>query len=112
MTQKIIRNYATFMLLEGIALSFFFGTYTLFLFDKGLNLFEINFINFSFMTANFLLEIPTGAIADLIGRKKSVVIGLAIYSFSFFIYFLSDSFWQFLLAEIIGALAFTVFLGP
>ncbi|MCK9439220.1 MAG: MFS transporter [Patescibacteria group bacterium] len=111
MTQKIIRNYSAFMLFEGLALSFFFGTYQLFLVDKGLNLLEINLLNCAFMLANFLFEIPTGAIADFFGRKKSVIFGLWVYSLSFFIYFFSDSFWQFLLAEIIGAFAFSCISG-
>ncbi|PKM91734.1 hypothetical protein CVU82_00825 [Candidatus Falkowbacteria bacterium HGW-Falkowbacteria-1] len=111
MTKKIIRNYATFMLLEGLALSFFFGTYQLFLLEKGLSLLEINLLNCGFMIANFLLEIPTGAIADFFGRKRSVIIGLWIYALSFFLYFLSQNFWQFLVAEIIGAVAITCISG-
>jgi MFS family permease len=111
MTKKIIRSYAIFMLLEGLAISFFFGTYSLFLVEKGLSLLEINIINASFMLATFLFEIPTGAIADFFGRKRSVVIGLLVYSFSFLVYFFSDNLWQFLLAEIIGAAAFTCISG-
>lgn len=111
MTRKIIRNYATFMLLEGLAISFFFGTYSLFLMEKGLSLLEVNLLNCAFMVAVFLFEIPTGVIADFFGRKKSVIIGLLVYGLSFLIYFFSDDLWQFLLAEIIGALAFTCISG-
>lgn len=111
MTQKIIRNYVIFMLLEGLALSFFFGTYSLFLIEKGLSLLEISLLNCAYMVAVFLFEIPTGVIADFFGRKKSVIIGLLTYALSFLIYFLSDNLWQFLLAEIIGALAFTCISG-
>lgn len=111
MTRKIIRNYAIFMLLEGLAISFFFGTYSLFLIGKGLSLLEVNLLNCSFMVAIFLFEIPTGVIADFFGRKRSVIIGLLVYSSSFLIYFLSDNLWQFLLAEIIGAAAFTCISG-
>jgi len=99
------------MLFEGLALSFFFGTYQLFLLEKGLSLLEINLLNCVFMLSNFIFEIPTGAIADFFGRKKSVIVGLWIYSLSFFIYFFSDNFWQFLLAEVIGAIAFTCISG-
>jgi MFS family permease len=111
MTKKIIRSYAIFMLLEGVAVSFFFGTYSLFLVEKGLSLAEVNIVNASFMIAVFLFEIPTGTIADFFGRKRSVIIGLLIYSFSFLLYFFSDNLWQFLLAEIIGAAAFTCISG-
>jgi len=109
--KKIIRNYGIFMLFQGLAISFFFGTYQLFLVEKGLSLLEINLLNGCFMLANFLFEIPTGVIADFFGRKISVIIGLWIYALSFLIYFLSDYFWQFLVAEIIGALAVTCISG-
>jgi MFS family permease len=111
METKIIRNYSYFCLFEGLAISFFFGTYQLFLVEKGLSLLEINLINASFMLASFLFEIPTGVIADFFGRKISVIVGLFIYAFSFFLYFISNNFWQFLLAEIIGAIAFTCISG-
>lgn len=111
MKTKIIRNYAVFMLLEGLAISFFFGTYSLFLLEKGLSLLQINLLNCSFMVATFLFEIPTGAIADFFGRKISVVIGLFAYSLSFLVYFLSDTFALFLVAEIVGALAFSCVSG-
>jgi MFS family permease len=63
------------------------------------------------MAANFLFEIPTGAIADFFGRKRSVIIGLWVYAASFLIYFFSQNFWQFLLAEVINALAATCISG-
>jgi MFS family permease len=109
--KKIIRNYSIFMLFQGLAISFFFATYQLFLLEKGLSLLEINILNGSFMLANFLFEIPTGVIADYFGRKRSVIIGLWVFAFSFLIYFLSDHFWQFLVAEIIGAIAATCISG-
>ena len=99
------------MLFQGLAISFFFGTYQLFLVEKGLSLLEINLLNGCFMLANFLFEIPTGVIADFFGRKLSVIIGLWLYAISFLIYFLSDYFWQFIVAEIIGALAMTCISG-
>ncbi len=109
--KKIIRNYQIFMLFQGLAISFFFGTYQLFLVQKGLSLLEINLLNCGFMVANFIFEIPTGAIADFFGRKKSVIIGLSIYAFSFLVYFFASSFWYFLIAEILGALAATCVSG-
>lgn len=111
MVKKIIRNYTAFMLFEGLATSFFFGTYSLFLIQKGLSLLEVNLLNCSFMVFVFLFEIPTGAIADFFGRKRSVVIGLFIHSLSFLIYFMSKNFWQFLIAEIICAFATTCISG-
>lgn len=103
--KKIIKNFVVFKLLEGLAISFFFATYSLFLRQKGLDPLEINILNGVCMIAIFLFEIPTGAISDFFGRKISVVIGLFVYSLSFLMYFFSDSFWYFAVAEIIGAMA-------
>lgn len=111
MKKKIIRKYATFVALEGLAISFFFATYQLFLVEKGLSLLEINLLNACYMLANFCFEIPTGAIADFFGRRRSVIIGLWLFAFSFLLYFFAESFWQFLAAEIIGALAATCISG-
>jgi MFS family permease len=83
--------------------SFFFGTYAVFLTTRGMNLLEINMVNAVFMASVFFLEIPTGAYADIFGRKKSVVLSCFIFSLSMLIYFFSHNFWLFVLAEAIGA---------
>lgn len=110
-TKLIIRNYTIFSLVFGLGMSFFNGTYQLFLVDKGFDLLEINLINLSFMIFSFLFEVPTGLIADFFGRKVSVIIGLWLYALSFLLYFLAGNFWQCLGAEIVGALAGTCISG-
>ncbi len=105
MKTKIIKVYSSFMLLEGLAISFFFATSTLFLVEKGLSLLEINLLNASYMLAYLFFEIPTGVNADYFGKKRSIIFGLWIFVGSFLIYFFSEFFWQFLIAEILGALA-------
>jgi len=111
MAKKIIRIYLRFSLLFILGQSFFFATYQMFLKSHGLSLLEINLVNLCFMASNFLLEVPTGAVADIFGRRQSVVWGCLILSLSFFIYFLAHSFWLFAIAEIIGALGATCLSG-
>lgn len=111
MEKKIIANFVSFSFLLALGQGFFFTSYQLFLREKGLGLMEMNLINLSFMLANFILEIPTGAIADLFGRKKSVMLGCLGLSLSFLVYYFSDSFWLFVLAEVIGALGITCISG-
>jgi hypothetical protein len=41
------------------------------------------FLNAWFMSWNFLLEIPTGTVADFLGRKFFLVLGIAAIVFSF-----------------------------
>ncbi|MFP4111974.1 MAG: MFS transporter [Candidatus Woesearchaeota archaeon] len=49
--------------------------------------------------ASFLLEIPTGIIADLYGKKKSVIISKFGIFLSFIIFGFAKSFWLFVLAQ-------------
>ncbi len=46
-----------------------------------------------------LMEMPTGAVADLLGKKLSVIIGFLINALYFFLLFKVDFFWQFLTLE-------------
>jgi MFS family permease len=111
MPKKIIKTYVTFSFLLSLAHAFFFATYQLFLASRGMNLLEINLINMFFMAGVFLLEVPTGAFADIFGRKKSVVAGCFALSLSMLVYFIGNNFWTFVIAELIGALGLTFLSG-
>lgn len=111
MPKKIIKTYVAFSFLLSLSHAFFFATYQLFLLSHGLNLLEINIVNMFFMGSVFLLEVPTGAFADVFGRKKSIVLGCFAMALSMLVYFLGDNFWIFILAELIGALGLTFLSG-
>jgi MFS family permease len=111
MVKKILKTYYLITFAFSLAMSFFFATYVLFLTDAGLNFFQVNLINAAFMLAGFFLEIPTGALADSYGRKFSFVCSCFILSISMIVYFFSTSFWWFILAEIICALAMAFYSG-
>lgn len=111
MARKVLKLYITISFLLGLSDSFFFATYVVFLFSKGLDLMEINLINTFFMISAFFLEIPTGAIADLFGRKKSIVLGCFVFSLSMLAYYLSNEFWFFVFAEVIAAISVTLLSG-
>lgn len=111
MPKKIIKTYVTFSFLLSLSHAFFFATYQLFLASRGMNLLEINVINMFFMAGMFLMEVPTGAFADIFGRKKSVVAGCFALSLSMLVYFIGNNFWMFVAAELIGALGLTFLSG-
>jgi MFS family permease len=111
MALRVIRVYVWFSLLSGLAISFFFATYQVFLASRGMDLLQINLINAFFMAGVFLFEVPTGAFADQCGRKKSVVLGNFILAISFLVYFFSDSFFPFVIAELIAAFGMTFLSG-
>ena len=103
MVKKTLQTFYVLKMIASLGASFAFSTYVLFLLDKGLDFFQVNVINLVFMASIFLLEIPTGAFADSLGRKNSVVIGYAAWALAYLVYFVSGSFWMFVLAEILGA---------
>lgn len=84
-----------------------FATYVAFLISKGLNLFEVNFVNVVFFTTMFFCEIPTGAFADTFGRKKSYVISCFVFSLGEIAYSRATSMEGFLVAEIIAGIGRT-----
>jgi len=49
--------------------------YVLYMKDIGLSLTQIGFLTSAYCLANLIFEIPTGAIADIFGRKLSTILG-------------------------------------
>ena len=64
-----------------------------------------------FMFFIFILEIPTGIIADKYGRKISIILGGLASAISMLIYGFINNYWIFFLAEFIGAIGVTLLSG-
>lgn len=111
MTKKIIRSYLLFNFLFGFPFAFHHAIYVLFLLDNGMDMYQIGLINFAFMVAVFLFEVPTGVVADFLGRKFSVVLGAFITGLASIVYFLSYSFWFFVLSEVLVAFGISMISG-
>lgn len=58
-----------------------------------------------------ILEIPSGVVADVFGRKRSLIFSFLFYIISFLIFFLSSSFYIFILAMIFYAIGDTFRTG-
>lgn len=71
--------------------------------------FELQFTDYAgigiletiFLTTGFVLEVPTGAIADLIGKKKTLALALLIYGLGNFAVGFSQSYFHLLIGMII-----------
>ena len=74
---------------------------------NGLNLLEVNIVNMAFYLTLFICEIPTGAFADIFGRKTSFILACVLMSVSMFIYGSSHTFIGFVIAEVIAGIAAT-----
>jgi len=73
-SQKIIRSYLSIVSVFTLSASVIWGINTLFLLDAGLNIFEVFLANAAFTVGNFIFEIPTGVIADSLGRRVSFIL--------------------------------------
>ena len=99
------------------AITFFSSLYfyshvgTLYLLDRGLNLFQVNSLSAIIIGTIFLAEVPTGVIADRIGRKWSVVLAMALQVLGEVLYLFSRTYWAFAVIAIIAGIGFAFSSG-
>jgi len=77
----------------------------------GISMTQVQLIQSWFMLWVFILEIPTGAIADFFGRKYSLVLGTIVMSAGALLYGSIPRFEIFLLAEFIFAIGVSLISG-
>src|SRR5260221_12392202 len=86
-------------------------TYALFLLGRGLNILQVNLVLAVYLITTCLFEVPTGAFADVFGRKRSFVLSCLVRALAFGLYFFADRFALFLVAEFIDAIGTTLTTG-
>ncbi|MEM7128282.1 MAG: MFS transporter [Chloroflexota bacterium] len=79
--------------------------------ERGLNLFQANSIWAIILGTIFLAEVPTGIVADRIGRKYSVVAALTLQLLGEVLYFFARSYWMFVLIAVIAGIGFAFLSG-
>lgn len=108
MQRKIITQYYVLSgLLVYCGLSLTSAVYVTFLLKNGLSLMEANLVNAAFFLTLFVCEIPTGAFADIFGRKTSFVVACFLFALGKYVYALSSTMSFFIMAEMIIAVAYT-----
>lgn len=88
-----------------------FAVYVVFLYKNGLDLLQVNLINMLFMIAIVFLQVPTGAIADLIGRKKAVLFASLLAIIGYTLYPVYRNVYNFAIAELIIAISMSFSSG-
>ncbi len=78
--KKNIKRQYTFVVLSN--LGFTRGVWMIFLAARGLSLIELGLLESIFHVTSLLMEVPTGAIADIYGRRVSRILGRVIHIFS------------------------------
>jgi MFS family permease len=113
--RSIERSYLILMLGNTLAASLIWGINTIFLLDAGLSNFQAFAANAFFTAGMVLFEVPTGIVADTIGRRVSYLLGTVTLTVSTFLYVLlwqmEAPFWEWALASMLLGLGFTFFSG-
>lgn len=106
----LIGRYFAFKLLVSIT---FFGAVLVPMLTHwgGLSLVQVQFLQSWFMFWIFVLEVPTGAVADFFGRKYSIALGAMVMAVACIVYGLVPKFEVFLLAEFLFAGAVALMSG-
>ncbi len=103
------------MLGNTLAASFIWGINTIFLLDAGLSNLEAFAANAFFTAGMVLFEIPTGVVADTIGRRVSYMAGTMTLMATTLLYVLlwqvEGPFWAWAVVSVLLGLGFTFFSG-
>jgi MFS family permease len=113
--RAVQRTYLLLTLGNTLAASFIWGINTIFLLDAGLSNLEAFAANAFFTAGMVLFEVPTGIVADTIGRRMSYLLGTLTLAGASLIYVLlwqvEAPFWQWALVSMWLGLGFTFFSG-
>jgi MFS family permease len=111
----ILKTYVTLTLLSTFASSFIWGINTLFLLDAGLTITQAFAANAFFTVGEVLFEVPTGVVADTVGRRASYLLGSATLFASTILYLvlwrIKGPFWAWAVVSMLLGLGFTFFSG-
>lgn len=111
MANRTVRIYLLISVLFRCGGSLLSGVYVLFLRSNGLDLFELNLPNVCFALTLMAAEVPTGIVADVWGRKRSVLIACALAAIGHLIYATAGGLRGFLVAEVVLAVGLTFYSG-
>jgi len=113
--RSIQRTYLLLLLGNTLAASLIWGINTIFLLDAGLSNLEAFAANAFFTGGMVVFEVPTGIVADTVGRRASYLLGTVTLAASTLLYVLlwqlEAPFWQWAAASALLGLGFTFFSG-
>ncbi len=112
---RILRTYVVLTLLSTFASSLIWGVNTLFLLDAGLSVAGAFAANAFFTLGQVIFEVPTGVVADTMGRRISYLLGAATLFVATLLYLwmwsIEGPFWGWALSSVLLGLGFTFFSG-
>jgi MFS family permease len=112
---RVIRSYLVISGLFTLSASLIWGINTLFLLHAGLTIFEVFVANAAFTAAMALFEVPTGVVADTLGRRISFLLSEATLAVGTLAYVgvaaINGGLLLFCLAGVILGLGYTFYSG-
>lgn len=84
-------------------LRFFEPFLMLFFLEKGLTYLQIGTLYAAREVCVNIIEIPSGVIADTLGRRRSMAVSFISYILSFIVFFFADSYWVLFIAMLVFA---------
>ncbi len=113
--RSVQRTYLVLLLGNTLAAALIWGINTIFLLDAGLSNLEAFAANAFFTAGMVIFEVPTGVVADTIGRRVSYLLGTVTLGVTTLIYValwqVHAPFWAWALASMGLGLGFTFFSG-
>lgn len=79
--------------------------------SHGLGMRDVYTLEAIFSVGVVVLEVPSGYVADLVGRRRSLLLGAALYGVAFTFLAFSDSFLSFAVFELLAAAGIAFFSG-
>ncbi len=115
-SRKVIGGYLTLSALFTLAASVVWAINTIFLLRVGgLSLFQVMIVNSVFTVGQMIFEVPTGVVADTIGRRASILLAMLTLMLAtlFYVYTpaLGLGMWGFLAASVALGLGYTFQTG-
>jgi MFS family permease len=115
MSARIVRTYLLITGLFNFAASLIWGVDTLFKLGAGLDIFQVMLTNAAFTFGMVVFEIPTGVVADTLGRRVSLVLCVATLLVSTLLYVATAwwhwGFWAFMGTSVLLGLGYTFYTG-
>jgi MFS family permease len=113
--RSIQRTYLGLLFGNTVAASLIWGINTIFLLDAGLSNLEAFAANAFFTAGMVAFEVPTGIVADTVGRRASYLLGTVTLAVSTLLYVLlwqiEAAFWLWAVVSMLLGLGFTFFSG-
>ena len=114
-SQRIIRTYLGVAATTTLAQSLIWGVNTLFLLSVGLDIFQVMLVNAAYTVAQVVFEVPTGVVADTVGRRISYLLAVGTILVSTLLYvgfgLAGYGIWPFVAASALLGVGYTFYTG-